>query len=445
MPMLFKKRHSYVALYQIYIRTKYSTVTVIYAKGADDLFPYIALFALTAIGGFFFLEKESSRKRHVLFLIAITAIMVLMAVIRHPGVGVDYDWEPENPAFSMGYKHYFLDVAKEDFSFINSSQNKYHNEPGYFMLNFLLSRISTDPLIACYGISALIILLRMIAVYKYSSSYWVSIMTYISYGYFMYSFCTFRQELASSIVLFSVPFLQKRRFVPYFFIILLATSIHFSMLLLIPLYFFIHLPINKLTLSLYGSAVLFVLFFSEPVLNLIIRYLPALSAYGPDSYFMQGRPWIYLFFPVIFLIVILLLKNKLLERNPDNIVLINLYTWGTMIFMVVVKHFMAQRVALVLMPVIVLLMPEVFKALGVNEEKYSELSTNANSSTLRYKQLKAQRKSEYESQRALTGMLTIVCFFYLLFMLRFHGLRLTPYVTRWDDVTVHAHSITRNQ
>ncbi|GEM_PF-745970 len=409
------------------------------------MFPYIALFALTAIGGFFFLEKEPSRKKQVLFLIAITMIMVLMAVIRHPGVGVDYDYEPENPDYQAGYKYYFISVAQEDFSYINSPDNIYRSEPGYFLLNFLLSRISDDPLIACYGISALIILLRMLAVYKYSSSYWVSAMAYISYGYFMYSFCTFRQELASSILLFAIPFLQKKKLLPYLLIVLLAASIHTSMLLFIPIYFVARLPINKLTLSLYSSAVLFVLFFSEPVLNLIIRYLPSLSAYGPDSYFMQGRPWIYLFFPVIFLIVILLLKNKLLERNPDNIVLINLYTWGTMIFMVVVKHFMAQRVALVLMPVIVLLMPEVFKALGVNEEKYTELSTNANSSTLRYKQLKAQRKSEYESQRALTGMLTIVCFFYLLFMLRFHGLRLTPYVTRWDDVTVNAHSITRNQ
>lgn len=408
------------------------------------MLPYIALFAVTAIGGFFFLEKEPSHKRHVLFLIAITAIMVLMAVIRHPGVGVDYDYVPQDPNDHSGYKYYFISVAQQDFSYINSPDNLYRREPGFFLLNFLLSRISADPLIACYGIPALIILLRMIAVYRYSSSYWVSIMTYISYGYFIYSFCTFRQELASSIILFAIPFLQRKKFVPYLLLVLLAASIHTSMLLLIPIYFVARLPVNKISLSLYGAAVLLVLFFSEPVLHLMIRYIPALSAYGPDSYFMQGRPWVYLFFPLIFLLVTLLLKNKLLERNPDNIVLINLYTWGSMLFIVVIKHFMAQRVALTLLPVILLLMPEIFQALGVNEEKYAELSTTTGAGTLRYRQLKAQRKSEYESQRALTGMLTIVCCFYLLFMLRFNGLRLSPYVTRWEDVTVHAHSITRN-
>lgn len=407
--------------------------------------PYILLFLLTAIVGFFYLEKDPSHKKHLLFLLAITVLMVLMAVIRHPGVGVDYDYEPENPDYQAGYKYYFQSVAQEDFSYINSPENIYRREPGFFLLNFLLSRISADPLIACYGISALIILLRMLAVYKYSSSYWVSAITYMGYGYFIYSFCTFRQELASSILLFAIPFLQKKKLLPYLLIVLLAASVHTSMLLFIPIYFVARLPINKLSLSLYGSAVLFVLFFSEPLLELIIRYLPALSAYGPDSYFMQGRPWVYLFFPLVFFGMILLLKNKLLERNPDNIVLINLYTWGTMIFLIVVKHFMAQRVALVLLPVIVLLMPEVFGALRVDQAKYAELDTGANQNTLRHKQLKARRKSEYESQRALTGLLTIVCGLYLLFMLRFHGLRLTPYVTRWEDVTVGAHSITRNK
>ncbi len=371
--------------------------------------------------------------------------MVLMAVIRHPGVGVDYDYEPENPDYNVGYKYYFLSVAEKDFSYISSPENTYREEPGYFLLNFLLSRISSNPLIACYGIAALIILLRMLAVYKHSSSYWVSIMTYISYGYFMYSFCTFRQELASSIMLFAIPFLQKKKPIPYLLIVLLAASIHSSVLMFIPVYFFARLPINKITLSLYSAGVLFILFFSEPVLNLVIRYIPALSAYGPDSYFMQGRPWLYILFPVTFLIIALLLKNRILERNPDNIVLLNLYTWGTMIFIVVIKHFMAQRVALVLMPIIVLLMPEIFKALGVNQDKYAEQAAAKDPNSLQYKQLKAKQKNEYESQRALTGLLTLICGFYLLFMLRFHGLRLTPYVTMWDDVTVNAHSITRNK
>ena len=47
--------------------------------------------------------------------------------------------------------------------------------------------------------------------WKHSSIVWLSVFVYITFDFFGYALCTLRQELAISIALFGIPFLQDRK------------------------------------------------------------------------------------------------------------------------------------------------------------------------------------------------------------------------------------------
>ena len=60
-----------------------------------------------------------------------------------------------------------------------------------------------------------------------------------------YDFIAIRQALSMAIFMISIPFIIDRKFFHYAALIAIASMIHLSALVLIPLYFFIHYSYNK--------------------------------------------------------------------------------------------------------------------------------------------------------------------------------------------------------
>lgn len=388
--------------------------------------PYWLLLLVSGVSGFFLCELKKSRSRVLLFVAALTCVMAAMGAIRNPTVGVD----------TKMYMEYFSGVCGQDFTFLFNSANLYWKEPGYGLLNFIVSRVTQNPQVLIGLVSALIIILRGIFIYIYSSSSWVSVFVYISFGFFGYALCTLRQELAISILLFALPFLQKRKLLPYALITVAAALFHASAWILLPIYFIANLPLNRIMLGVYAGGTLLLLLISEPLLAFVTKYV--YKIYQPGSYYTMGRDYSTAVFPVVTFILALLLMKKLLALRPENRVLINYACYAGFLFVLTLKHFIFQRIALLFLPAALLLIPEFLRCVFPDSAKQEKLRGLLALDNSRKKQnrekigeLRLELKNEMALYYTVLGLILAGCMVYFLFLLTSNRLLLAPYHTIW--------------
>ncbi|MEM1484926.1 EpsG family protein [Oscillospiraceae bacterium PP1C4] len=385
---------------------------------------YNLLLLFVTLLGFSFCEIKKSKNRDIIFLCMVSVAMIVMSSLRADTVGVDY----------KPYAEYFQTVCQNDFAFLFSDANIYRTEPGYGVLNYMISLFSHNTYLFMGVASILIVGLRAIAIYKYSSSIWISMFVFVSFGFFGYSLCTLRQEIAISIALFAIKYLQDKKPIPYFLIVILAAMFHKSLWILIPIYFIAHIPLNWKSLSVYGAGTLFILLFSVPILNFITQYI--FKHYTEDNYFLRGRDFNTAYIPLILFLVVMILQKRILKRNSKNIVLINFICYAGLLFILTLKHFIFQRLALIFLPAALFLIPEILNAVDVDESKYEELGQLEIGGKTNKKQLLQKRgklKSELHDAKSMyyaaIGFILFGGFVYQLFLLNANRLLIVPYVT----------------
>lgn len=118
---------------------------------------------------------------------------------------------------------------------------------------------------------------------------------------------------------------------------------------------------------------LFVLIFSVPILGFVTQYV--FKAYTAGSYYTRGRSFDTALMILVFLAVALLMKKRVLARDPKNIVLLNLYVYASILFILTLKHFIFQRVGLRFLPVATFLLPEMLYSIKPDESRYAQLQT----------------------------------------------------------------------
>ncbi|MFV0496716.1 MAG: EpsG family protein [Candidatus Fimivivens sp.] len=388
------------------------------------MLPYVVLFAISGLLGIVICERKPSPKKELIVLGVMTLLMCTMAALRSGSVGVDYNWV---------YRDYFLTVRAHDFSFLFSADNLYKAEPVFGLLNQIVALFTGNPLVLWWTASVVIILLRVIFIWKYSSKIWLSVFCYIGLGFFTYAMCTLRQELGISVAMFALPFLQKRKPLPYFLIVVLAGLCHTSLFILLPLYFIATIPPTKWMIGLYATGFFAVIFFSESILQLITTHIPRFAIYTPDSYYMQGRDINTVIIWIIILVIASLLYKKLLERDKNNLVLFNLFLYGTLIMSWTMKHFVFQRVAFVLLPFSVILIPEIVQSLQPSPNLLNALD-NAKTKKLNGQQiasLKHEHKEAVRMQYSVMGLLMTLVILEYFFLLYANRLLLLPYTPFW--------------
>ncbi len=388
------------------------------------MLPYVILLMISGVLGIVICERNPSPKKELLTLGITTLLMCTMAALRSGSVGVDYDWV---------YRDYFLTVSKHGFSFMLSAENLYRIEPIYGLLNQAVALFTDNPLVLWWTASIVIILLRIIFIWKYSSKIWLSIFCYIGLGFFTYALCTLRQELGISVAMFALPYLQKRKPWPYFVIILLAGLCHSSLFILLPVYFLVVIPPNKWMIGLYSVGTLAVILFSEVLLAWVVKLVPRFSIYTPGSYYLKGRDVNTVIIWIIIFLIAALLYKKLLERDKSNLVLFNLFLYGTLIMSLTVKHFVFQRVALIFLPFSVMLIPEMVQCLLPKPDRLNTLDS-VKGSKLNGQQvasLKRELKDAVRMHYSIMGLLMFLVIIEYLFLLYANRLLLVPYTPFW--------------
>ncbi len=388
------------------------------------MIPYVILLVAAGVLGFGLCEYKPTRQKEHLYLIIMTVAMCAMVICRGENVGIDYDFI---------YRDIFLTVNDNlSLGYLFSPANAYRTEPLFVLVNMAVAAVSDSPMVCFAVFGVLIIVLRTFFIAKYSPKSWISLYFYISFGLFSYTMCTTRQELAISIAMFALPFIMDRKPIPYFAIVIAAGLMHNSLLLLLPLYWIVLIPpTKKWAIGLYSGGLLFLLLFSHDVIYLFTGIFKRFSYYheGEGTFYLIGRPLITIIAFVAVLVICSFFYKRIVERDPKNMILFNLYLFGTLIMIPVLKNFIFQRVAHMLLPFVIMLIAVIMESIDFRGSAIAAADKKLPNNK-RY-ELKKKADDDKRMYYSILALLIFIGALEYFMQMNTNRLDLVPYVTFW--------------
>lgn len=354
---------------------------------------YNLLLLLIIVLGILLCEWKKCSRNDLLFLVTVSVAMIIISSLRAHTVGIDYDM----------YANYYKQVYDGGWSFLISSANGYRIEPGYSLLNFIVSRFTPDVRVFMAVVSVLVTVLTAVLAYKYTPIPWITMYVYVSFGFFVNTLSFIRQSIAIAIFLFAVPYLMKRKFLPYLLIVILAATFHKSILVMVVAYFVAFIPVNWKSLTAYVVGTGVIMACSWQIFAFITKYIFTYYATSEGMYYIAvGRDWNTAVVPVLTAIVAVILMKPLLRRNPANLALINFSIFSAILFIMTCQRFLFQRIGTMFFTTAIILIPEILKSVGVDSdqaEEYVQIKTSLK------KQGSASKRKAYEESRKLKSSL----------------------------------------
>lgn len=162
------------------------------------------------------------------------------------------------------YRNAF-EEAPEVLSQIPSYLETITKDKGFYLLTALIKVITSNSVVYFLIIAAFQLLVLVWLYRKYSCNYWLSIFLVIaSTDYMSWAQNGIRQFMAITICLLATPFMLKRKYISAIVFILLASTMHQSALIMIPIMFIVQgKPWNKRTISFMLAAFVAIIFVSE--------------------------------------------------------------------------------------------------------------------------------------------------------------------------------------
>ncbi|WP_227936344.1 EpsG family protein [Alkalihalobacillus deserti] len=205
---------------------------------------------------------------------------------------------------------------------------------GFNILQMLLQQVSRDPQIMILTTAVLTNILIGMTLYHYSRMFELSLYVYITIGYFLVSMNGIRQYLAAAIIFAATKFIINGDFKKYLLVVLLASTIHQTALILIPIYFVVRRPAwSKTTYLLLFLSIIIVSGFNE-FMNLLFTAIED-TKYGEYKDFQEGGAST-LRVGVAFVPIILAFigRDKLKELFPKSDVIVNM-SLLSVVFMII--------------------------------------------------------------------------------------------------------------
>lgn len=223
------------------------------------------LIYLLLIVAILFLGFILSKKRKTVYVTMICILMSLISGFRHYTIGND------TPAYLRTHNV----VINEGFGAFNKSRL----EPGYIMLNNISASI-TDDFNFFLLLMALITNIAIgIFITRHSKNPVLSLLLFILFRFFFNEMNIMRQFLSISLILYGVDYIKKRKILKYLMVVLLASTIHYSALFALPIYFLYrkHIgPRTKLMLSIVAIVAFFLL---DKVLSILTARIGLYGGY----------------------------------------------------------------------------------------------------------------------------------------------------------------------
>ncbi|WP_414617742.1 EpsG family protein [Dyadobacter sp. 32] len=255
----------------------------------------------------------SADQLNKIVILLTTVVLVSLAGFRQPGVDRD----------SLQYVHLIL------------NEQRPLMEPTFKFLSQILKSTFSNPILPFFLIYAVLgITLKMYAIQKLSDFWMLSVVIYISYSFTLHDLTQIRTGVAVGFVLLSLPSIYERNFIIFLAFIALASLFHYSAVIMLILWLFKPLTINRwIYFALLVASYVLIRYF-ETAMIYVFSFLPEVfqaRALNYDGDF-DGELNIFNTWQLmrcVISIVFLIYANKLLVYNKYALLLIKFYIVGT--------------------------------------------------------------------------------------------------------------------
>lgn len=170
------------------------------------------------------INKNGLKKLNTFFLIALIIFLVSISGFRYLNYYQNDEYNYRVMSMAMEYKPFDFSTISLNSEWLFNllswiSANVFHNSQFLIFTTALITNISIILFFA-----------------KYARPFWFAIFLYICGGAYFTSMNILRQYLALAIILWCYPLAKKQNFKGYFLLVILATTIHQSAWLMLPVY-----------------------------------------------------------------------------------------------------------------------------------------------------------------------------------------------------------------
>jgi len=217
---------------------------------------------------------------------------------------------------------------------------------GFVILQLLLKQVSEDPQILIFTTAFITNMLIAIVLYKYARLYELSMYVYITSGAFTVSMNGLRQFLAAAIIFAATKALFDGRWKTYFAVVLFASLLHQSALIMIPIYFLVRRKAWTLSsFALISMAVLIVAgfdYFSELIFTMLQS-----TQYGHYNEFQEGgASFIRVIVTGVPLVIAYLGREKLRAIFPKSDIIVNMSLVSLVLMIISTQNWIFARMTI---------------------------------------------------------------------------------------------------
>ncbi len=222
-----------------------------------------------------------------------------------------------------------FDYFNGDITLINTTRFDFL----YKLLNIVVGKIWLNQRFFIFIVDLITLSGPYFIIRKYSKNYFLSILFFISIGTYHIQFYVIRQAMALSLLLFSIKYLEERKFFKYLMLVICASLFHTSAIIFLPVYFLSYIKIDKKFVMFYTSIIILSLIFKDQLASLILNNSGYYSIYSGTRFDAGSEgQWKFIQYLLIAAFSLFFTKNnnkKDKDFNFNNsmlwILLINLY------------------------------------------------------------------------------------------------------------------------
>lgn len=232
-------------------------------------------------------STEDLKRTRYYFFPATCIFIILWAMMAFKGENIGSDTPSYIRVFNeavIWYRHHSNDFWSS--VFVNDSRF----ETGYIVFNRIVAGFTSNPQWIFILSAVFIVTVCKKFVYKKSMDIYLSIFLFISLRFFYFCMSGIRQAVAIFVCIIAYRYVEKRKFIFFFLLVLLAMQFHITAVVFLAVYPISKLRFNKKNCIFVTVIGLIVFFAFDYILNKALIYLPEYySHYTSTVRFEEGK------------------------------------------------------------------------------------------------------------------------------------------------------------
>ena len=330
------------------------------------MIPYIIVFSIVIF--LTHLADKSyqyNKKKSTFFSISAILILSIFAGMRALNIGIDISV----------YGKYIFERATKYTNLLSYIDTFKKNEIMYYILNYIVSRFTNDIHVFLTVhqliLSSLIYLVAYREKEKNGTNMAITIFCYLIF-WFNTSLNIIRQSFSIIIIIYSYKYIEDKKYIKYYILLILASMFHKSAILMcfLPLMNkFFDKKASTLKIIFTSICLLMSFYFLDEIFNILSKYFTFFQIY--DTYIESNRTNLrlrYLIFKLIMLSLILFINYNTKNKNKNNL-LIAFSAYDVVFYSLSGFIRFGYRVSYFFLPFYIILIPRMIKNIENKQNK----------------------------------------------------------------------------